>query len=228
MSTRFLRSIQSMKKLWLMLASVLLAACVLPLSAADLALKVSDKEPPKELGEGIRQTLQTKAAQVLQDNQPAVEFWFAREIPLKSRPASLAKALDSLEPATLLGAVSVSSSTRDYRDDELPAGVYTMRFALQPQDGNHSGSTDYNYFAVLVPAKLDPAPNALTTYKAVVKASAKGTSTEHPHVISLRPATAEAGDQPQIKEPAPEHKSVLLRLPAKAGDEKTGLTFELV
>ena len=91
-----------------MLASVLLAACVLPLSAADLALKVSDKEPPKELGEGIRQTLQTKAAQVLQDNRPAFEFWFAREIPLKSRPASLAKALDSVAPATLLGAVSVA------------------------------------------------------------------------------------------------------------------------
>jgi hypothetical protein len=136
--------------------------------------------------------------------------------------------LDSLEPAGLLGAVSVSFVTRDYRDDELPAGVYTMRFALQPQDGDHSGSTDYTYFAVLVGAKLDIAPDALTTYKAVVKASAKGTSTEHPHVMSLRPASSEAGDQPQIKEPKPEHKSILLKLPAKAGGEKTSVTFEIV
>jgi len=223
-----LLSIHGMRKLLLLLASVLSAAFVPASSAADLTMKVVDKEPPKEFGEAIRQTLQTKAAQVVDGSKPAFEFWFAREIPLKSRPASLAKALDSLEPATLLGAVSVSSATRDYRDDELPAGVYTMRFALQPQDGDHSGSTDYIYFAVLVPAKLDAAPDALTTYKAVVKASAKGTSTEHPHVMSLRPASSEAGDQPQIKEPAPGHKSILLKLPAKAGDEKTNLTFELV
>src|SRR5436190_9278707 len=177
-----LLSIHGMRKLLLLLASVLWAAFVPASSAADLTMKVADKEPPKELGEAIRQTLQTKAAQVLDGNKPAFEFWFAREIPLKSRPASLAKALDSLEPATLLSAVSVSSATQDYRDDELPAGVYTMRFALQPQDGDHSGSTDYIYFAVLVPAKLDAAPDALTTYKAVVKASAKEASPEHPHV----------------------------------------------
>jgi len=217
-----------MKKPWLLLGCVASTLWIQLANAADLALKVSDKEPPKELGDAIRQTLQPKAVQVLDGDKPAFEFWFAKEVPLKSKPASLAKALDSLEPATLLGAVSVSMTTRDYRDDELPAGVYTMRFALQPQDGDHSGSTDYIYFVVLVPAKLDTAPDALTTYKAVVKASAKGTSTGHPHVMSLRPASSEAGDQPQIKEPAPEHKSILLKLPAKAGGEKTSLTFEFV
>jgi len=217
-----------MKKLCLLLASVLSVTFVPALGAADLTVKATAKEPAKELGDAIRQTLPAKAVQVLDGDKPAFEFWFVKEVPLKSKPTSLAKALDSLEPARLLGAVSVSSATRDYRDDELPAGVYTMRFALQPQDGDHSGSTDYTYFAVLVPAKLDSAPDALTTYKAVVKASAKGTSNEHPHVMSLRPASSEAGDQPQIKEPAPEHKSVLLKLPAKAGDEKTSLTFELV
>jgi hypothetical protein len=217
-----------MRKLWSLFGCVALVLSVPFTGAADLTVKSDDKEPPKELAVAIRQTLPAKEVQVLNADKSAFEFWFVKEVSLKSKPASLAKALDSLEPATLLGAVSVSSSTRDYRDDELPAGVYTMRFALQPQDGNHSGSTDYNYFAVLVPAKLDPAPDALTTYKAVVKASAKETSTEHPHVMSLRPATAEAGDQPQIKEPASEHKSILLKLPAKVGDEKTSLSLELV
>lgn len=217
-----------MKKLCLLLASVLSATFVSALDAADLTVKAIDKEPPKDLGQAILQTLPAKAVQVLDGDKPAFEFWFGREIPLKSKPASQAKALDSLEQATLLGVVSVSAATRDYRDDELPPGVYTVRFALQPQDGDHSGSTDYTYFAVLVPAALDPKPDAFITYKAVVKASAKGTSTGHPHVLSLRPASSEAGDQPQIKEPTPEHKSILLKLPAKVGDEKTSLAFELV
>ena len=216
-----------MKKLPLLLASVLSVAFVLSSHAADFTVKAADKEPPKELSDAIRQLLQPKPVQVLDGGRPAFEFWFVKEVHLKSKPATLAKALDSLEQATLLGAVSVSADTRDYRDDELPAGIYTVRFALQPQDGDHSGSSDYVYFAVLVPAMLDPKPDALTTYRAVVKASAKGASTGHPHVMSLRPATSE-GDEPQIKEPAPEHKSVLLKLPAKVGDEKTSLAFELV
>jgi len=217
-----------MKKLWLLFGCVALVVSVQFAHAANLTLKTADKEPPKELGDAIRQTLQPKAVQVLDGDKPAFEFWFAKEIPLKSKPASQAKALDSLEQATLLGAVSVSRATRDYRDDELAAGVYTMRFALQPQDGDHSGSSDYIYFAALVPAALDLKPDAFTTYRAVVKASAKDTSTGHPHVLSLRPASSDAGDQPQIKEPAPEHKSILLKLPAKMGDEKTNLAFELV
>jgi hypothetical protein len=217
-----------MNKLSLLLASVGSAVIVLGSDAADFTARLADQEPPKELGEAIRQMLQPKAVQVLDGGKPAFEFWFAKEISLKSKPASPATVLDSLEQATLLGAVAVSADTRDYRNDELPAGIYTARFALQPQDGDHSGSSDYVYFAVLVPAALDPKPDSLTTYRAVVKASAKNTSTGHPYVLSLRPASSEAGDSPQIKEPAPEHKSVLLKLPAKAGEEKTSLTFELV
>ena len=225
---RHIRGPYNMNSLPSLLASILSVAFVLPSRAADLTVKVADKEPPKELGEAIRTVLQPRAVQVHDGNKPAFEFWFVKEVPLKTKPASLAKALDSLEQATLLGAVSVSADTRDYRNDELPAGVHTMRFALQPQDGDHSGSTDYTYFAVLVPAALDPQPGALTTYRAVVKASAKNTSTGHPHVMSLRPASSEAADPPQIKEPAPEHKSLLLQLPAKAGEEKANLAFELV
>jgi len=217
-----------MKKLSLLAALALTVALGSESHAAEFTVKVAEKESPKELGDAIRQMLQPKPVQVLDGGKPAFEFWFVKEVPLKSKPASQAKALETLEQATLLGAVSISADTRDYRDDELPAGVYTVRFALQPQDGDHSGSSDYVYFVVLVPAALDTKPDSLTTYRAVVKASAKGTSTGHPHILSLRPASSEAGDEPQIKEPAPEHKSVLLKLPAKVGGEKTCLAFELV
>src|SRR5882762_1936311 len=122
-----LRSIHGMKKPSLLLGCVASTLWIQLANAADLALKVSDKEPPKELGDAIRQTLQPKAVLALDGDKPAFEFWFAKEVPLKSKPASLAKALDSLEPATLLGAVSVSAATQDYRDNELPASVYTLR-----------------------------------------------------------------------------------------------------
>src|SRR5213594_76608 len=197
-------------------------------TAADLTLKVADKEPPKELGAALRAKLQSKAVQLLQGEKPVYEFWLSAEVPLESKPGSAAKALDTIKQAALLGAVSISGDKRDYRDDELHAGVYTMRFALQPQDGNHLGTSEYLYFTVLVPAKTDTKPDGITDYKALVKASSKETSTDHPVILSLRPALSAEGDLPKLNEPAPEHKSVRLKVPAKAGGESTSLVFEVV
>jgi hypothetical protein len=215
--------------LWLWLTIVSCSACV-SAPAADLTLKVTDKEPPKELDASIRATLQAKAVQLLNGDKPALEFWFATEVPLTAKPSSAAKALDAVKPATLLGAMVVPQARRDYRDDELAAGAFTMRFALQPQDGNHLGTADYTYFAVLVPAKLDTKPDGITDYKTLVKTSSKGTSTEHPVIFSLRPARSEEGEFPTQNDPAPEHKSVRVKLPAKVAgsSEKTSLVFEVV
>ncbi len=197
-------------------------------TAADLAVKVTDKEPPKQLDTSILAKLPTKAVQLLDGEKPVYEFWFSAELSLQSKPASVGKALDALKQASLLGAVAVSRDQRDYRDDELRAGVYTMRFALQPQDGNHLGTSEFNYFAVLTPAKIDSKLDGISDYKALVKASSKETSSDHPVILSLRPASSDQGDVPQLNTPAPDHKSVRVKVPAKAGDEKASITFEVV
>jgi len=198
------------------------------LQAGELALKIQDKQPPPELAPGIREKLQAKAIQLLDGANPALEFWLVSELPLQSKPESTAKALDSVKQATLLGAVSVSKARHDYRDDDLAAGVYTMRFGLQPQDGNHLGTAEFPYFAVLIQAKLDTSPAGITDYKKMVKTSSKDRSSEHPMILSLRPASSEAGEAPKLKSPAPDHKSVRVKIPASASSEKTAIVFEIV
>ena len=204
----------------------LFAACAAP--AADLTLKVVDKIPPKELDAAIAGTLQKKAIQLLDGDQPAYEFWFCAEVPLPSKPAAPAQSLDAVKPTTLLGAVAVPAARRDYRDDELPAGIYTMRLALQPQDGNHLGTSEFSTFAVLVPAKRDTKPDGIADFKALVKASSRDTTTDHPRFLSLRPPASAGGPTPTLVEPAPEHKSVRVKLPARTGDGQTELVFEVV
>jgi hypothetical protein len=196
------------------------------LNAADLTLKTADLPPPKELGPAIQKLLQPKAIQLLDGGQPAFQFWLVNELPLQSKPA--AKPLDAVKQATLLGVVAVPKAQRDYRDDEIAAGVYTMRFALQPQDGNHLGSSEFLYFAALTPAKLDTKPDGIADYKSLVKVSSKETSTDHPVILSLRPAGSDKGEAPQLVEPAPEHKSVRVKVPATSGGEKTSIAFEIV
>ena len=221
-------STMHMRKSSLVLGTLLAVLQVNASTAADLAVKTADKEPPKELDASMRAKLQTKAVQLLEGEKPVYEFWFSAEIPLQSKPAATGKALDALKPATLLGAVAVSRDRRDYRDDDLRAGVYTMRFALQPQDGNHLGTSEFNYFAILTPATIDNKLDGISDYKALVKASSKETSTDHPVILSLRPASSDPGDVPQLNVPVPDHKSVRVKVPAKAGDEKVSIAFEVV
>ena len=69
---------------------------------------------------------------------------------------------------------------------------------------------------------------AASDYKALVKASSKETSTDHPVILSLRPAASDPGDLPKLNVPAPDHKSVVVKVPGKAGAERTEITFEVV
>jgi hypothetical protein len=208
--------------------AMLAAMWAISTQGGELTLAVAEKTPPKALEMAITERLQGKCMQLLDQGKPALEFWFVNEVALSQKPAGPAKALDSVKTATLLGAVNVLQARRDYRDDDLPAGVYTMRLALQPNDGNHLGTSEFTWFAALVQAKLDPKPDAITDYKTLVKVSSKETTTDHPIILSLRPAASADGELPKLNEPAPEHKSVRVRLPAKAGGESTSLVFELV
>ena len=217
-----------MKKSWLLVAVALWVQFSDYSRAADLSLKVIDKEPPKQIADSIRNSLQPKAVQLLNGDSPAFEFWFGSEIPCKSKPGPADKALDAIAETTLLGAVAVGVGQRDYKDNDIAAGVYTIRFGLQPQDGDHLGTAEFPYFAVLIPAANDTKPDGITTFKAMAKASSKGTASEHPVVLSLRPTSSADGDAPKLNEPATDHKSVRIKVPGKAGAEKANIVFELV
>jgi hypothetical protein len=219
-----------MKRLGLALGIVLLAQMIIGAAATDLNLKLADQPAPAEVSDAIKQTLQNKSIQLLDGDKLAYQFWFRSEIPLKAKPESAAKALSSLAELTFLGVVTVGEGRRDYKDNEIAPGTYTMRFGLQPQDGDHLGTSEFPFFAVLIPIKSDPDPQGLKTYKSMVKASGKGTATGHPVVLSLRPASGEGGVTPKLVTPAPEHKAILLTIPAKASEvnQPSGISFELV
>src|ERR1041385_4033464 len=99
------------------------------------------------------------------------------------------------------------ASLRDYKDNEIPKGTYTARFGLQPKDGDHLGTAEFDFFLVLIAAENDRDLAGLDKFKPMVKASGKSTPSGHPLVVSLRPATAD-GTLPRLTEPAPDHKAV--------------------
>ena len=210
--------------------AVALCLCGLgSLSRAEIAAKTEKKAPPSEASEAIRKLLGDTCYQVMDGDKALFEFWFAASLPLKEKPASPDKDLDSLNTASLLGVVRISKELRDYRDDDLSKGVHTMRFGKIPADGNHLGATEYPYFAVLIPAAEDKEPATIKTFKQLTRASAKKTASEHPMIMSLRPVKEKPAAIPALTKPASEHQAIVVSAPAKteAGDEAE-LIFEVV
>ncbi len=222
-----------MKRHYLQFQQVLTVICVLAATvagAAEWTVKRVEKAPPKELAKGVKKELSSAAIQVSEGDELVYEFWFNEAVPLKSKPSSLTEPFSAMEETTLLGAASVHQSKRDYRDSQIYKGVYTMRYTLKPQDGNHLGTSDYPYFALLVPAKRDRGGKELQSREAFVKASSADTFSGHPVVLSLRPAPSKEGDLPAVHQPAPEHQSIRVAVNAgvKGADKPSKVVFDLV
>ena len=112
------------------------------LSAADepAKLSVAESQPPSEVAEPIRATLDGKALRLSNGDKPFFEFWFRKELPLVEKPADGTLGLTTMQEGTVLGVVRVGEDQYDFRNEEIPKGVYIVRLGLQPEDGNHLGS----------------------------------------------------------------------------------------
>ena len=204
----------------------LAALFAINLQAAEFSVKVTTTPVPKDVSADVKKTLNQECIQLSIGGKPWLEFWLRVPLPMKAKPGKPEKALDALATTTLMGVVRVHKSGRDYRDDDLYQGVFTMRYGKIPGDGNHLGATDFPYFAVLIPAKKDPKLDTYKTFKTMTKASLKDTAAEHPMILSLRPAK-KATAKPTIIEPAPEHKSILLAAIGALKDAKAPVTIPM-
>ena len=117
------------------------------------------------------------------------EFWLRQEVPLQeSRSgASLGITFAGLSESLLIGVVRFHQEWSDYRGRPIPAGVYTLRYALQPEDGNHLGASIYRDYLLLIPAAVDIDPEAGFSFRKLVNASRKASRTNHPAILSLFP-----------------------------------------
>ena len=198
--------------------------------AADFSVKTGDQPPTAKVAEPIRGVLSSKPIQLMDGDKPVLQIWVRQDIPLKSKPSSPSASLESIAETTVLAAVSVEGAgLKDYRDNDVPKGTFVARFALQPQDGDHLGTAEFNTFMVLISSDADKALDTFTKFTPMVKASGKLTSSGHPVVISLRPASSPDGKFPSLNEPTADHKAIHLKLAGKTADGQTAdLVFDLV
>lgn len=157
--------------------------------------------PPKEIAEPIAKLLDETAYRVIGPNGPVCEFWIVKEIAAKEDFKPTLTVKYPFTPGQLLGAARLptAGAALDFRGQELPAGVYTLRYGHQPQDGNHLGTSDVSDFGLACSSELDKDPAPIAGVKDLFKLSAKAAGTAHPAIFQMLPPAKEPFKAPNLK-----------------------------
>lgn len=164
------------------------------------ALKVAaeKKAPPTTVAGPVKKLLGESAFVVTDGGKPSLSLWLRTELTSRATPEQMKNGLTyrELPEGTILGVIQFESAFVDFRKQEIPAGVYTLRLAVQPDTGDHTGTAPHQDFAVLSPVADDKSADDVEL-KALVGMSAKILGGDHPAVMLLFP-NREKGDGPAV------------------------------
>lgn len=205
------------------------ARAVANASAQTYKVETASTPAPQELAVTVRDTLSSDALRLSNAQGTYCELWLRKAVPASAATQGLGIAYGQLSEGELVGAIRFASAAKDYRQQEVKPGVYTLRYMLQPVDGNHQGVSPYRDFLLLVPAALDSSPNVIAT-KDLLPLSRRASGTDHPSVWSLIAADSTPAALPAVAHQEDGDLWVLyFRAPlASEGNAATALTIGLV
>jgi hypothetical protein len=159
--------------------------------------------PPVEVPSPVRPALAATGLRIERGQSKLATFWPRRDLPLAASTPDGSPVLaervgfSQVPPATLLAVVRFDRPWLDYRDREMPAGIYTMRYAVQPAIKEHRGVSKYRDFAILTPVALDL--DLDRSLPETVAASLQAFGRGHPAVLAIFPIRG-ALSEPKIEE----------------------------
>src|SRR5438105_11852136 len=182
MGARIMRVRRSLTAFSIILFCSIASPCVGQTGTVEALGPLTDASVP----ETVRQAMDAKGQRVLlDDSSVACEIWLRKSIPAQAKTDAQGALYTQLAESTLIGVLHFPQASTDYRGQAIPAGYYTLRYELLPNDGNHLGAAPSRDFLLLVPAGSDPDPNATSKFQELVALSRGATKTKHPGVLSL-------------------------------------------
>ena len=142
---------------------------------------------PEGLPEAIRKELDPHGVRITGPDGPVCEIWFRKELQTAADFQPTASIKYPFTPGQLIGVVRLSDDAvySDFRGQVVQPGLHTIRYAQEPQDGNHA--SEIRDFLLLLPAAEDTAPGVLDDYDTLTEKSKESSEGEHPTVMPLLP-----------------------------------------
>ncbi|HWP99365.1 MAG TPA: hypothetical protein VNK92_02730 [Vicinamibacterales bacterium] len=185
--------------------------CSLPAPGAAQTLRAEalTAPPPAELAPGVRERLADRGVKATAGDV-TIELWW-----VKALPVSKDAAWSGVREGSLVGAVRLSAPYRDIRGRTLKPGVYTLRFGIQPADGDHMGVSPFREFLLLSPAAADTDPEPVS-HDQLVELSKQAIGSSHPAPWSIDPPAA---TEPPLSVRTNDagHEAVVVEVPTSAG-----------
>jgi hypothetical protein len=179
--------------------------------------------PPSALAEPLRPQLFAESV-VIERGESRIHFWGVRSLALS---AGDKPEWAGVAPGALVGALQTEAPLPDIRGFTIPAGVYTLRFAMQPQDGDHMGVSPYRQFLVVSPAAEDRTADALG-FDGTVALGKKTLRRSHPATLSIDPPVAST-DPGSVIKTDDGHTAVVFSVPCTRDGQPVGaLSFGLI
>ena len=210
--------------------TLVLFAVVAPFAAAAdppaLKLSVAKTDPPAAVAKAVRAALDPAAVAVADaGGDTRLTLWFRADIPSGATADQVANGLTyrELGEGTLVAVVKFDTPFTDFRKQDIPAGVYTLRLAVQPDIGDHKDTAPHADFGLLVPAANDTSLEPLEV-KELIPLSRKATGADHPAVLLLFPHFGKDAE-PTLVAKAGGVTVVQLRRRVTAGEKATTVGF---
>jgi hypothetical protein len=149
--------------------------------------KVEGKPAESDFGKDVFEQITGPGYRVVNDDDGSTlaELWLTKKWDTVPGFSPTNNVLYPFQPGSLIGAIKYPKKVMDFRGQDVPAGAYTLRFALQPETGTHVGTFDTRDFLVVLSAKTDQSLAPITNEEQLANASSQGIASSHPGVMAL-------------------------------------------
>jgi hypothetical protein len=182
------------------LGATLLGLVLLGGAAEAVDYKIEPLEAAADvegLSEEIAGQLAPTGIKVLRGTRTFCEMWPAKSWATKAGFMPSASVLYPFSVGELMGVVRYKLKGEDFRGQEIAPGAYTLRYGLQPVDGNHAGTSPTRDFLLLLPIEKDTTVAPIEEQN-LFKLSAEVAGGTHPTMLLLMPFEGASDDLPQI------------------------------
>lgn len=185
------------QRLFRLAFSTVLACSAAGAAGQNYEVKKGQAPPPSELAAGVRDVLQQEVLAVTGPTGTVCEIWLRKSVPSAATPSQeLGITFGQIAEGTLVGAVRFPAAVQDYRKQSIRPGIYTLRYALAPVDGNHQGVAPQRDYLLAIPASTDSSA-AQVSADQTITLSKKSTGS-HPSPWSLSPPIDDGSGLPKM------------------------------
>jgi len=169
----------------------LFAALVASLAGAQAGYKVEASNVPLDgdTKESLRPLVVESGGVTLTKGEGGVVgvFWPVKAVAARQTPVASGdgKALNGIPEGSLLGVLRLRMNGLDAKELPIQSGIYAVRYLIQPNDGNHLGTSQFPDFAALCRMNLDPG-GAVADRQELIDIAIGDSG--HPSVFFLQPA----------------------------------------